>query len=176
MGFWSAIAAASLCATPSWANDAVVRRIPRVRANASAPIAALLLEAPVRSATFRRLVDAIDTSDGIVYVEDRKCNHGVQACLSLTVSVAGPNRILRILVDTRRDHDGLLASIGHELQHVAEVLSDPHVTDNSTIYFFFDRIGAFRSGTFETDAAIHAGLEVAAELLANAHYRVFQFR
>ena len=176
IGVWSAIAAISLCATPSWASDAVVPRIPRVRANADAPIAALLLEAPDRSATFRRLVDAIDTSNGIVYIEDGKCNRGVQACLSLTVSVAGPNRILRILVDTRRNHDELLASIGHELQHAAEVLSDPHVTDNRTIYFFFDRIGSSRLSRFETHAAIHAGLEVAAELRANAHYSVFRFR
>ena len=94
----------------------------------------------------------------------------------LTVRVAGPNRILRILVDTRRDHDELLASIGHELQHAVEALSDPHVTDNRTICFFFDRIGSFRLGRFETHAAIQAGLKVSAELRANAHYSIFQFR
>jgi hypothetical protein len=36
------------------------------------------------------------------------------------------------------------------------------VTDNRTIYFFFDRLGSARLGRFETHAAIHAALEVAA--------------
>jgi hypothetical protein len=158
------------------AADTTVPGIPRIRANEDPAIAALLLEAPKRSATFRRLVDTIDATDGIVYIQDGNCNHGVRACLTLTVRVAGPNRILRIVVDTRRDHDELLASIGHELQHAAEALSDPHVTNNRTIYFFFDRIGSSHSGRFETRAAIQAGLEVRAELRANAHYSVFQFR
>ena len=166
MGIWSTVAATILCTAPLSAADTTVPGIPRVRANEDPAIAALLLEAPKRSATFRRLVDTIDATDGIVYIQDGKCNHGVRACLTLTVRVAGPNRILRIVVDTRRDHDELLASIGHELQHAAEALSDPHVTNNRTIYFFFDRIGSSRLGRFETHAAIQAGLEVRAELRA----------
>jgi hypothetical protein len=74
---------------------------------------------------------------------------------------------LRILVDARRDHDELLASIGRELQHAAEALSDPHVTNNRTMYFFFDRIGSSGLGRFEIHAAIQAGLETRVELRAN---------
>jgi hypothetical protein len=158
------------------ATDATVPRRPRVRANGDTLIAALLLEAPGRSATFSRLVEAIDASDGIVYIERGTCLHGVKACLAMTVVVSGSNRILRVVVDTGRSHEALLASIGHELQHALEALSDPHVTNNNKIYYFFDRIGATGSGRFETHAAIQVGLDVEAELRANAHYSVFQFR
>ena len=61
----------------------------------------------------------------------------------------------------------LLASIGHELQHAVEVLSDPHVTDTRSIYFFFDRIGQIGQDRFETIAAIQAGLDVLAEWRAS---------
>ena len=79
-------------------------------------------------------------------------------------------------MDTRRDHDELLASIGHELQHAVEALGDPHVTDNRTIYFFFDRIGSTRLGRFETHAAIQAGLEVSGRIAGQRPYSVFRFR
>jgi hypothetical protein len=81
------------------ATDATMPKIPRVRANGSA-IAVLLLEAPKRSATFRRLIEAIDASDGIVYIERGTCLHGIQACLVMSVVVSGPNRILRVVLDT----------------------------------------------------------------------------
>lgn len=152
-------------------------RIPRVRDNGDPSIAQLIQEATDRSATFRRLVDTIDATDGIVYVEQGTCGHHVRACLALTVRVAGPNRILRIVVNTRRDHSELLASIGHELQHAIEALSDLHVTNNRAIYFFFDRIGPTGEGRFETIAAIHAGLDVLAELRAKAQCsRVLELR
>jgi len=142
-------------------------RMPRVRANGDSSLAALLLKASERSLTFRRLVATIDESDGIVYVEQGTCFHGVRACLMLTVQVAGPNRILRIAVDTRRDQGELLAAIGHELQHAVEALSDPHVTDYRTMYSFFEHIGpTTRRERFETLSAIHAGMDVLKELRA----------
>ena len=165
----STVAATILCTAPLSAANTTVPGIPRVRANEDPAIAALLLEAPKRSATFRRLVEAIDASDGIVYIERGTCLHGVKACLAMTVVVSGSNRILRILVDTGRSDEALLASIGHELQHAAEALSDPHVTTNMRIYYFFDRIGPTGSGRFETHAAIQAGLDVEAELRATVH-------
>ncbi len=83
-GIWSVVAIA-VWTVPLSAAVIEWPTIPRVRANGDALIAALLLEAPRRSATFRRLVDAIDASDGIVYVERGTCLHGVQACLVMSV-------------------------------------------------------------------------------------------
>ena len=51
----------------------------RVRSS-SAAIAALVQQASERSKTFRGLVETINASDGIVYVEDGTCGHGVLAC------------------------------------------------------------------------------------------------
>ena len=148
---------------------AAVPRMPRVRANGERSMATLLLEGSERSATFRRLVATINESDGIVYVEPGTCRHGVRACLTLMVKVAGPNRILRIAVDTRRDHGELLAAIGHELQHAVEALSDPHVTDYHAMYSFFEHIGPTGSERFETLAAVRVGMDVMAELRATIH-------
>ena len=87
-------------------------------------IAQLIADAPGLSATFRDLVTAIDTTNGIVYVESGRCGRGARACLVLDMQVAGPNRILRVLVTTRRDREGLIGSIGHELHHAWEILQD----------------------------------------------------
>ena len=51
-----------------------------------------------RSATFRALIDAINASDGIVYVEAGECGHDVTACL-VGVTSAGAYRMLWIKVD-----------------------------------------------------------------------------
>jgi hypothetical protein len=141
-------------------------KLPRVRPNDSPSIAGLLDEGTNRSATFRRLVETIDATDGIVYVQEGRCGHHVRACLALSVQLAGPNRILRIVVDMRRDHDELIAAIGHELQHAVETLSDPHVRNDATIFSLFDRIGPTDRGRFETQAAIRAGTAVWTELRA----------
>lgn len=140
--------------------------IRRVRPNDSPLLARLLDEGANRSATFRRLVETIDQTDGIVYVQEGRCGHHVRACLALTVQVAGPHRVLRIVVDPRRDRDELIAAIGHELQHAVEALSDPHVRNDATIYSFFDRIGPTDRGRFETQAAIRIGFDTLAELRA----------
>jgi hypothetical protein len=127
-------------------------------------VARLIQEATQRSATFRTLVDTIHASDGIVYVNEGDCGHGVRACL-VDVTAAGSNRILRIQLDTRKADWDLMGSIGHELRHAVEVLGDPTVTSKGAMYFFYNRIG--RRGTkssFETEAAVAAGNAVRSEV------------
>jgi hypothetical protein len=167
VGIQTVMAAVWVVGIPQRASPSGAPRIPRVRDNGDPSIAGLIQEATEHSPTFRRLVDTIDATDGIVYVEQGTCGHHVRACLALTVRVAGPNRLLRIIVDIHRSLGDLLASIGHELQHAVEVLSDPHVTDTRSIYFFFDRIGQIGQDRFETIAAIQAGLDVLAEWRAS---------
>ena len=116
-----------------------------------------------RSHAFRRLVDTIETSDAIVYVEDGECRHKRRGCL-VAVTRAVPRRIFWVQVDARhREPDDVAATIGHELQHVLEVVSSPTVTDNATLFLFYDRDGP-RPNSFETEAAIQAGDAVRAEL------------
>ncbi len=139
----------------------------RVRSNDPA-IAAIMREAADRSIVFRRLIQTIDATDGLVYVDEGKCGHGVLACLTLSVQVAGPHRLLRILIDPRRDKNDcdLMASIGHELWHAIELLGEPSVRNYHTAYSFFEREGPTDSttGRFETAAAIRMGLAVLPEV------------
>lgn len=92
---------------------------PQVRST-NAVIRALMTEAAGHSRTFRRLLETIEGTDGIVYVESGVCGHGVRACLAMSVTPAGGYRILRILIDVRQKPRDLMASIGHELRHAIE--------------------------------------------------------
>jgi hypothetical protein len=136
---------------------------PRVRST-NGLIATVLHRAGEQSATFRRLVEAIGASDGTVYVEEGKCRYGFRACL-VTVTMAGANRYLWVKVDTRMADWDLMASIGHELQHAIEVLSDRTVTSGFAMYYFYLGKGPHSIGlAFETDAAIEAGDAVRTEV------------
>ena len=140
--------------------------IGRVRA-LSSEIAGVIEDASARSKTFRGLLAKIDATDGLVYVESGKCGHSVRACLSLSVKVAGPNRVLHIEVDARLKDCELIEAIGHELQHAIEILSNPHVTDMHSAYSMFEQIGRTDSGRFETREALHVGEQVGDECRSN---------
>jgi hypothetical protein len=139
--------------------------LPRLRSS-NPSIAALIARATEQSATFRGLIEAINASDGIVYVEAGECGHYVTACL-VTVTAAGSYRVLWIKVDTRKADCALTASIGHELQHVVEILSDSNVRSGVEMFLYCLRMGRRGSGVnlgFETTAALDAGTAVRSEL------------
>lgn len=146
--------------------------LPRVRTS-DPVIAVFIREAIASSATFRRLIDIVNTSNGLVYIDSGYCQF-VPACLVFSVTAAGPHRILRILVNTGRDAAHVKAAIGHELSHAIEVLSQPNLTTGADLFFFYDRARRTNSGArltgavFETDAAIRAGDAVHAEIKARA--------
>jgi hypothetical protein len=119
------------------------------------------------SATFRRVHDMIAATDGIVYVESGPCGRGVRACLMMSVTVAGLNRVLRIHVEPRKDSCERMASIGHELWHAEEVLRQRSVTTSARLYFFYERKGRRLAGPHsvpETVDALRIGYDVLAEL------------
>jgi hypothetical protein len=118
---------------------------------------ALIARADEQSPTFHRLVETINASDGIVYVIEGKCGHGVRACL-VTVSKEGPTRFLWVRVATHKADLDFMASIGHELRHTIEVLSEPTVTSGAAMYLFYSGVGSQDPDTaFETTAAVDAG-------------------
>ena len=98
------------CVEPAAASDQPVAS--RVRDNGDPAIAALIHAARERSVTFRRLNEAINATDGVVYVEQGKCRPGVQACLLMTMMVSGPNRLLKVHINIARDQaDVVVATI-----------------------------------------------------------------
>jgi hypothetical protein len=140
----------------------------RVRSLGDPTVKTLLHDGFERSATFRRLVETIDCTNGLIYVEPGKCKPGFYACLLMSVTVSGPHRLLHVRVDTSRDSNSVIASIGHELQHAIEALSEEGVTTNGQLEMFFERLtgGPTARGQleFETDAALKAGYDVEKEL------------
>ena len=118
--------------------------------------------------TFRGLVDRIGITDGIVYVAEGQCGHGVRACLLITMTLMGPNRVLRILVDPQRVDRDLMGSMGHELQHALEVLSHRSIRSGSAMTLLYNKEGYKYGRRFETDAAVSAGDAVRAELQESA--------
>jgi hypothetical protein len=145
--------------------------VTRVR-SADPAIASLIARASELSPTFRGFLDTIDHSDGIVYVQHGRCRHGVANCMPHDLTVAGPNRILHIVIGPRRSEceTTLMASIGHELWHAIEVLREPTLRSYAHLYRFYERMAVHHTnrigsiGAWETHDAIKAGQTVLGEL------------
>jgi hypothetical protein len=136
---------------------------PRVRTD-NPIIAALIEEATNRSITFQRLVGAIQATNGVVYVQQGRCGHGRRACLPFSMAVAGPHRILRIVLERLEPGREVIVAIAHELRHALEVLEEPGITSGDLMYFFYKSHGSWRGEAFETAAAVDAGNAVHQEL------------
>jgi hypothetical protein len=138
-----------------------------VRVRSTDPsLTSLINRAATESATFQRLIENIQHSNGMVQIEPGPCGRGVRACLLMWMEIAAGNRFLRIYIDRRHvDSDvGVMASMGHELQHAVEALSEPGNTNSVRLYNFFGRLAPTRNSTFETQAAIHVADSVLTEL------------
>jgi hypothetical protein len=129
-----------------------------------------------RSNTFNRLLDRLEHSDLIVYLQIGSCPDAQSiACLSM-LGASGSNRFVRVTFVMRirggdsilavfTDH--LIAQIGHELQHAVEIADDPGVVDGATLDAAYARWGFRpdpRSSTHESVRAIQAGRSVLDEL------------
>jgi hypothetical protein len=130
-----------------------------------------------RSKTFKSLVDALNQTSTIVYVERGVCGFGhYAACLPHAVTLAGGIRYLRVLVDTSRTAD-VTALIAHELQHALEIARAPTIRTPDDITALFRRIGRSPScprgvpDCYETSEARAIGEAVRKEL-RRAHARI----
>jgi len=141
---------------------------PDARVRGASPKMVAFINDAAGSKTFRRLVNRIGSTDGIVYVAEGQCGHGVRACLLLTMTLMGPHRVLRILADPGKDDCDVMGSIGHELQHAVEVLSHYTIRSGSAMTLLYRKEGSNEGGHFETDAARKAGDAVRADLRQGA--------
>jgi hypothetical protein len=128
--------------------------MPRVRSE-DGHLSVVIAQAAERSPTFKRLLDSINTTDGLVYIAAGTCQQSVRACLHMTLDVAEPYRLLRVFVNPRGTTScELMALLGHELQHVVEVLSNPNIRSTPALVSFFHQIGPTADRLrFETDKA-----------------------
>jgi hypothetical protein len=134
----------------------------RVRAgNASA--AALLRGGMARSATFRAIVETIEHSDLIVYVETRAIRLPGQ--LQLVAATPGCRHI-RISVRAPGLDTEMVAWLGHELWHAVELAGAPDVRDQTSLLRFYNQMG--NGGSLETTAESVKAQDVWATVLHEA--------
>jgi hypothetical protein len=109
---------------------------------ADARIAALIDVGLARSATFRQLVDTLNASDVIVYVDTKQTRPMLRGYLAHTMSSAGSVRYLRVSIRTRGADQWLVAVLAHELQHAVEVAEHREVRDADALGRLFDRLSS----------------------------------
>jgi len=123
-----------------------------------------MARAAERSTTFRRLVQDIDASDSYVYVDEGECGRGVHACF-VSVTASRSQRFMWVKVDTNKADADVMGSIGHELRHTLEVISQPSVRSNAAKFFLYEGIGRRGTkGSRETQAATDAGNAIRSEI------------
>ena len=101
----------------------------------------LLRDGMTRSATFRALVNRIEASNLIVYVSLSPIMKASLAGKLTWMTRAGDFRYLRATINTEQNHDQMIATLAHELQHAVEVLEDDTVSDQRSLQELYKRIG-----------------------------------
>jgi hypothetical protein len=138
---------------------------PRVR-GLSPKMKELISQGNRRSATFRSLVETLNQSNIVVYLENTNAlPSGLDGRLTFLTS-AGGVRYLHAQITNSLNVEELIAVAAHELQHAVEVAVHPEVRDAATLGLLYERIGV-RTTTkdrYDTVAAQSTGKRVRAEL------------
>jgi hypothetical protein len=104
-------------------------------------VAGWLRDARRRSPTVQRLVDRIEQSDVIVYLDiSRNLAPNVAACLTW-MAATNSRRIVRASFRMNLGVNDAIAMLAHELQHVVEVIDHPEVRSTETLLDLYTRIG-----------------------------------
>ena len=139
---------------------------PQVRVRPTSALGRRVIDAGLaRSTTFRRLVQRLESSDVIVYVQMRPNMPSEVGGLLEFMGRGGTNRYLRVTVGSLHHQNVIVALLGHELQHAAEVADAPEVQTAEAFARFYRRIGVpTGAGRYDSLAAQSAGRIVRAEL------------
>jgi hypothetical protein len=123
------------------------------------------------SATFKALLDRIENSDLIVYILRAPATGLAPQGRTQFVVSAGARRFVRVTIRTDQVTRNVIALVGHELQHVAELAGEPGVVDNDSYLELYRRIGYSSCDRlcpcFDTEAAVSTGYAVLSELGRN---------
>lgn len=146
-----------------------VNRDPRVRPYDSRS-AALLIEGLRRSDRLREIVEAVEASDVIVYLQTQPALKDRVAGTVTWLTSTPRYRYLRISLNPTVSGELAVAYLGHELQHVVEIANEPSIVSEATLEAFYRRTGirmlSHTSG-WDTEAARVAGEQVRRELSAS---------
>jgi len=122
------------------------------------------------SPTFRDLVERLEQSDVIVYIECGGAWESLGGRLSFVSAVAG-FRYVHVRVARLSSRDQQIAMIGHELRHAVEVADAPDVVDADSLVREYTRIGFSNPRVvdrvaFDSGAAVEAGYQVLREMVS----------
>jgi len=149
----------------STANFAVAG-ISRVRA-ADGRTAAILGDGLTRSETVRELVNEIEHSDLIVYLEIQwHLRRGLAGNLAWVTGTKS-SRYVRISLSPDLTTDAMVATLGHELQHAVEIARESSIVSADSMASYYERHGVDTTSHWhdlDTLAARQAGDEVRREL------------
>jgi hypothetical protein len=125
-----------------------------VHVRPATPAARTLIDDAVRhSPTVRALIDQVDRTDVIVYVQLTASSQVASAATTFVATTVG-RRYLRVLIHAGVPAWNRTELLAHELHHVLEIAAEPGVTSNDGIRSLYDRIGhSSGKDRFETEAA-----------------------
>jgi hypothetical protein len=147
---------------PAWADDDGLA--PRVRGLDPASVK-LIDEVRTGSATVRRLIDRLERSDLIVYVQLAPRFEKPRA-VTWILNAVPQARFVMISITSLSGEDDRFLLLGHELRHAVELADAPHVRDRASMSAHYERIGWHdRPNVYETAAALEAGHAVRREML-----------
>jgi hypothetical protein len=138
-----------------------------------AVIRAWISEGYSQSATFKALVDEVEGLPGIVYIDATVAvPRGLDGALLHRVAGSPDLPILRVQVRWNLSAAEGIATLAHELQHVAEVLRAGQTLDSSGMSALFasiDTAHVIGSSRFETEEARQVTTRVRDELTRGRH-------
>ena len=109
----------------------------------------------------------MEASDVIVYFETKQTLKGGLLGSITWIGATDDSRFLRATFKARPRSNLLIATIGHELQHVAEVAEAPWVRSSLLLRALYNQVGA-RTGSsdsvWDSEAARNTGEQVLREL------------
>jgi hypothetical protein len=93
-----------------------------------------------RSTTFRQLVDTLNMSDVIVYVEPKRTRQALGGYIAHNITVTGSYRYVHVAIETQGSEGRLIPLLAHELQHAVEVAQAPDARDPESLERLFSRL------------------------------------
>ena len=149
--------------------ESMPRSVPRIRVQ-SRHLHTQLTHVIDRSPTLREIVGRIEQSNVIAYVMCERFASVMLEGRTIWGSSSPDARYVRVQIDCMLPEQRLVAVLGHELQHVAEIAAAPDVVDSRSFVRLFLSIGyscgrAASLERYETAQAIEAGERVRREYL-----------
>jgi hypothetical protein len=125
------------------------------------------------SGSFRALVERLEQSDVVVYVQCEGVTQTRVAGRLTFVSTAGGLRYVLVRLARLNSRPQQIAILAHELQHAIEIADSPSIVDGESLareYYRFGHVNRVSQNgvTFDTIAAVEMGERVLGEIIATA--------